>query len=250
MSSERSRSDRLYEVYLGDPNVGHITEEAVRSALEGLSVEPVRSYRWMADAIRGAVYFGYRFANSRDGQKGNAAVRDEIASLAERAGNLWVDLFNISSEADSAMWDYAWRRSPERSVDQPEFTEPAEFEMFRDTRARIQWLGLFLRDVAADLGANVETSRWIQAERKRLRIMLARCLSVVFESGFGLQATHKNGGSNLEPETYGVWADFLCRILRLAKVEGASTNLSDVLREARRLHLSEPVVFEPGILPE
>jgi hypothetical protein len=75
-------------------------------------------------------------------------------------------------------------------------------------------------------------------------------LAVVFESAYGRKPVVKNGGSNDRPESFGVWPDFLCRVLRAANVESAGANLKEVLDEARRLHRAEKVLFAPGFLPE
>jgi hypothetical protein len=128
--------------------------------------------------------------------------------------------------------------------------ETVEFRRFRQMSTDLEWLALFLRAGAERAHAKVEKPHWEQAEQKRIRIWLARCLAVVFESAYDRKPIVKNGGSNDKPESFGLWADFFCRVLRAAHIESAGANLKEVLDEARRLHRAERVLFEPGILPE
>ena len=94
------------------------------------------------------------------------------------------------------------------------------------------------------------TTREAQATQQHHRIVLAQHLGEVFEKAYERVATHKTAGSNNHPETYGVWPDFFYRVLKAADVKGASDNLGDVLRAARRLRKLEGVLVPLGLLPE
>jgi hypothetical protein len=164
---------------------------------------------------------------------------------------LWLDLNKLSSEADSGLWDYAWKSWVRKGGDQVQLIgEPTEFRLLSETRDHLFWAGHFFAAAAKHVGEKIQPPKWTQAEKRDLRIMLARHLAVVFETAYGVDATPKNGGSNDKPASFGHWSDFLCRILHAAGVKEASHNLGDVLRRARKLHISEPVLFERGMIPE
>jgi hypothetical protein len=124
------------------------------------------------------------------------------------------------------------------------------YELFQTSREHLDWMGRLFRAAANEVDAKVISRKYGGAERKRLRVMLARCLAVVFETAYGLEAIPKTNGQNNKPETFGVWADFFCRILRAAKDAAPTSNLGDVLKVARHLQINEPVLFKPGFMPD
>ena len=69
MSDDRAAADTLERLCNEDALVSHLTDDVIRAALKGLPAEPVKSYPWLARAIRGAIIAGSGLPYSLGGEK-------------------------------------------------------------------------------------------------------------------------------------------------------------------------------------
>lgn len=238
-------TETVRQMCLADPVASRLTESVVRSALADMRPPPAKSFEWLALAVQSAVHFGRQFADETP-EETNSAIRDRLGELSTRAYGLWRDLFDLSDSCREIL-DYGMTSETYASTDE---IHSAEYRRFQQLSTELEWLALYLKEGAATAGTAIERPHWAQARQKRLRIWIGRCLALIYESGFGKKLVVKNDGSNHQPESFGAFADFFCRILRAAGIESAGANLKEVLDEVRRLHRAERVSFVPGILPE
>ncbi len=248
--SDRNENDWVYQIYRSDPTTAFMTEDVVRTALAGFPLEPSWNYARLAVGIQWALHTGLRYANSKADEKSNAEVRDELRDLAERTKDLCIAYDEVSDDAKTAMWNHGYKAWVARRNSEGLMGEPAEIERFRALINEMSWLGHFLEDVTAEVGAKVQPPKWRGSERQSSRVWLGRHLATIFEAAFDVEAVPKSGGMNSDPASLGHWPDFFCRVIRQAGIQSAGANLGDVMREVRRLHVSEPVLLDSKMVPE
>jgi hypothetical protein len=248
MSEAAERRDVVRRACQSDPLICRLTADRLRTELAAVGLEPTKGWAWLTEAAQAALLVGIDAANIKDDQRGNRAFRDELRAIAKQARALYTSMYSVSQGARDALWEVAWKRRSKEAED--EFDPPIEHRIFDLVPEQLNQLAFFLDVASADLDLRMEPPRWHGTARMEGRIELARYLSVVFESAFGEAAIPKSEGSNHQPASYGRWAFFFDRVLTIAGVQTPSANLGEVLKTARSLHLSDPVLFEPGVLPD
>ena len=244
---ERIGEDIVIRLMLSNPTIARLTESVIAAALEGFELTPVRPMSWIARAIQGALYPTLKNADEEPDRQSNASTRDELASLASRASELWRDIFERSSAADDALWRAAWRRAV-RDESLPEgvpIGEMPDYQAFSDNLVSLDRMARFLRAVANDL--EPQDGPWRNAERREQRVDRAHHLSPIFELAYGRKARVNDFPL---AKSLGPWPDFYQRVVAAAFCERATPNLREVVKEASRRHRTNKVEFAPGIIPE
>lgn len=243
-----SEPDDLHiRLMLTEPTIARLTEAAVVEALDGFPLQPMQGMAWLARAIQGALYVS--LANATDGpeRQSNTDNKAELERLSQGALKLWGKLAQRSDGADSALWDFAWRRwdgEGGKQVDGVSIGEPSDYKAFGQAVRQLEWLAAFMLEAAKTQPA--QAAKWRQAERREIRVWRAHCLSPIFETAFGVEATINTWPGN----DGGHWRDFYQRIVALAFGEKATPDWEGVLDEARRRHKAHNVTFADGVIPD
>ncbi|MCW1383915.1 hypothetical protein OLX02_13915 [Novosphingobium sp. KCTC 2891] len=241
--------DAEFAAFLGrDHMLLAVTPEAVASAMVGfaLPLSPGKELDWLAMAVRRAL--GISIPNVSDGPErpSNAEFRDELVSLAERATETWIAIFQRSPEADSRLWDEAFNQwegcNALAAGDDPEF----EYNRFRAALAELNWLSSFLGKAVK--GTEQQKPNWRAAERKRIRVQRGLYLAPIFEAAFGTVVSANNWPSGVH-RAPSAFMDFYQRMVALAFGEQRTPDLSGVLKAVCRMHRQYPTTFADGVIP-
>lgn len=224
-----------------------ITLERVTSAIADFELQPIKPISWIVDASKRAFYFvaeGYLNAGAG---KGNAATRDELKRLSDKAQELWLSLFEISEEADEALFWCCFRND---KLSDFHAGLPKSYEDYKQTISSLNCVALLLKVAASDIGNIRQSPRWREKEQRAVRVQLAVVLAEVFTRAYGRQATVNRWNAVYGKESLGPWPDFFRRIASIVLGAEADTDLEGVLNEARQIQINGPVIFEPGFFPE
>lgn len=245
MSGENK--DDLYSRMLSSPVAARITPELIAQALQHFPLTPQRDLEWLARAIKPAVYLAAK--SDYPESIGNAATRDELQRLSDRAGDLWRDLFEMSHEAEEAISRYIW--SPWISGEgnaSPDDIQP-QIDGFNEAKRQVDWLTSFLRKAARHVGDKKQSPKWRAKDKQDRRMWFAVWLTPAFEKGFGRKAAWNNRHyANGRTPQY--WADFFQRMMEVAFDEAVTPNLEGLLAEARKRISKDGVLFAPGLIPD
>lgn len=243
---ERLDDDLVVQLMLSNPAIARLSEPVVAQALQGFELTAVRSMEWITRGIQVALDCTLRNVEDGPDRQSNADTRNELGDLASRANDLWRDIFGRSSAADSALWRAAfmgWDGEGGEEVDGVVIGEPSQYGGFTSDLGSLERLGSFLRATANDL--KIRQGRWRDAERRELRVERAHFLSPIFEEAYGQEATVHDWPNS---KSLGSWAGFYTRIIAAAFDGHETSNLREVLKEARRRHVAHKVQFAPGLL--
>ncbi len=250
--SSSNDEERWTQILLSEPKAARITAELIEEALNGFALQPQRDMHWLARAIQPAVYIAAKA--DYPAAKGNAAIRDELQRLADRADGLWRDIFEMSDEAREAVDRYVWKPWIEGGAGASPDGIQAQYAAWADAQDRLYWQARFLGDAAKVVGAKKQPPKWSQTAKKHWRMWFAFWLAPAFEKGFGKKpGLSKQSASNAwglkksGRRSLGTWADFYQRIMAAAFDEKATPNLADVLQEALKRGMP---TFEPGFFPK
>jgi hypothetical protein len=94
MNEHGGVADSVRQACLSNPMVSHLNEETIQAALDGMSVQPIKSYAWISLAVQSAMHYGSELTDRQDIKKSKAAVRAELTDFSDRLQNLWQDIFN------------------------------------------------------------------------------------------------------------------------------------------------------------
>lgn len=250
--SMETDAERWSRIYLSEPKTARITPELIASALEGFSLPPRRDIGWLARGVQAAVYM---VANADYPlEQGHAATRDELQLLAYKARGLWLDIFQMSSEAREQIDRFIW--SPWVEGDKEASSDSIEPQTlaWNSATQELHWLGNFLDDAAKYVGAKKQGQKWKTAAMQYWRMQFAYWLAPTFQKGFGRKpglskprVTNAWGQRRSGRRSLGHWADFYQRIMVAAFNEKATPNLALVLGLARKRGMPS---FSAGMFPE
>jgi len=241
--------DAEFAAFIGrDHMLPTVTGEAVGRALAGftLPLSPGKEMDWLAMAVRRSLAISIPDTSDGPERPSNAEFRDELLSLAEQASATWIAIFQRSAEADSRLWDEAFRRWEGCNAlalgDDPDF----EYNRFRAALTELEWLSSFLGNAVK--GTEQQKPNWRAAERKRIRVHRGLYLARVFEAAFGTAVSANNWPSGAH-RTPSAFMDFYQRMVALAFGEHCTPDISGVLKAVCRLHRQYPAEFAEGIIP-
>jgi hypothetical protein len=231
---------------LSNPTIARLSEPVVAEALHGFELTAVRPMAWITRGVQVALHCTLRNVEDGPDRQSNADTRNELGALASRASDLWRDIFERSPAADSALWLAAfmgWDGEGGKEVDGVVIGEPSQYAGFTSDLGSLERLASFLRVTANKL--KIPQGSWRDAERRELRVERAHWLSPIFEESYGQEATVHDWPNS---KSLGPWADFYSRIIAAAFDRHETSNPREVLKEARRRHVSQRVQFAPGLL--
>lgn len=237
---------RWTEIFASHPIASRITAASIATALEGFPLTPIRDFEWLARAIQPAVYLA---ANQPKPTKKTSEVRDELARLADQAREVCDRLFDLSDEAENAIWRQAMQLPG--ATDQ---SANADLAFINDASERLLGALLIIERAASDDRSLKSQSQKVQqaAERDLLK-WFAVWLSPAYEEGYGLPPVFKNADPASRHEN-GHWADFFRCITSLAFEKPAPYSLPLILRQARSVtkhgRALAVVRFPPGYFPK
>lgn len=256
MMAQRNQGiDWGYRLHTNDLLIAEITDEKVSQALDGFPKQPVKSPAWIGTYVRWAFFEAVRLGGQLAERKSNLDMVKELEGFASQARELYTASYSISTDTETALWNYALRSSDLDGHVSPEgytMEEPYSYKHLAAARAQLHCLAVFVQNAANDIRNHKQPPRWKESAEKQVRIYLGVNLVAVFEEAFECKATHAGFGfgSNYEPEQYGHWPEFYVRMLKAAKYEGATLNLDKVMRESLRLHRKHPALLPPEIAPQ
>jgi len=233
---------------LTEPTIARLTEPVIAQALEGFELAPIRPVSWIARATQGALYCTLKNVEDGPERQSNTETRDELNALALRARDLWRDIHARSPAADSALFYSAfsrWDGEGGTEIDGSVIGEPSDYSAFTLSLNHLEGLARTLGLASEQL--EEQKGPWRNAERREQRVVRACFLSPVYELSYGREPT-----INERPlaSSLGPWPDFYSRIVSIAFGKHETSNLRDVLKEARRRDKSDRVQFASGIIPE
>lgn len=242
----QTEEERWTAIFFSHPVASQITPDSISKALAGFPLVPVRDLGWLARAIQPAVYLA---ADQRRPTKSTKDVRKELQKLAAETRALCTKLFDISDDAEDAIWRFA-RSLPGATDD----SANEEMAYLAGTRDRLTGTMAFLERATADTRTRKPASqKWDRAADKNLRKWFAVWLSPAFEEGFGRRAVLSNADRTGRHE-HGHWADFYERVMALAFQRPGVENLRKVLGSARSVtklgRAADVVRFPPGWFPK
>lgn len=254
MNGESDESD-LDRWLHHDLDLPHVTAEAVTEALNGFAAPLAKGkdMAWLAMAVRRSLGITIQHVSDGPDRRDNASVRREMEGLAKSAGDTWKAIFGRSSEADSVMWDYAFRnwdgQGGEDLGNGLATFDPDETELrrFKAALSELDWLSGFLRRAAQ--GIESDRGPWREGIKKRLRIERGCYLAPVFEAAFGQPATANNWPSDARHVAPTAFMDFYQRMMTLAFPTEPISNLSDVLKVACQHQRRQPAWINEGLIP-
>lgn len=228
-----------------DSYLPHVTAESVAEALERfpLSLATVRSWDWLAMAVRRSMAMTMQNVTEGPNRQSNADTRKELQALARRAGKLWAALFEgRSAEAEDAIWSYSWRRwdgsGGEDIGNGLTIGDPTDWRRFEDAVRELDWVSVFLHKVAQQVPS--QAPKWTKAEWRELRIQRGQYLLPIYLAAFL--------ANELTNKTFG---DFYQRMVSLAFPDEMDDipDFEALISEARKRHETSPVAFNPRHIP-
>lgn len=237
----------------GDHLLPAVTADRVASALKGFAVPllPSRNYEWLAMAVRRALAISLPSASDGPSRKSNAEIRCELEQLSSLAASTWADLFHRDHAADHKLWRFALGRwDGDGGIDCGDgmvLGDPADYKRFTSAVAELEWAAGFLRDAAR--ATESQRGPWRQSEERQIRVLRGQYLAVIYEAAFGVLVSSNNFPSDATVPAPTAFMDFYGRMVSLALGQRETTNLTDVLKEACKLHRQQPARFAEGIIP-
>lgn len=231
----------------------NITTEAVESAMIGFAIPmvPEKDFGWLAMAVRRALAITIPDASDGPGRTSNAEVRAELERLSSLVGSAWLELFQRDHAADSKLWSHAWYHwDGDGGKDIGGglvMGEPSDYRRFKSAIAELDWLERFLRDAAKATPS--QRGPWRQSEEKRLRVERGQYLATIYEAAFGQPVSANNYPTDARIRAQTSFMDFYGRMVALAFGKRETANLTQVVKEACRLHRQQSAKFADGIIP-
>jgi len=221
----------------------HIQAESVGDALIGFPLEfvPGKNLGWLATAVRRTL--AYTMPTERDDPSriGNAEIRDALDRLGRQVQSLWVDLFELPDPLDSRLWDYAFEQWKGVNALTAAGDESFAYNRYKVALSHLDWLAGFLKRAA--MATPDQQKNWRQSAKKELRILRGYYLAPIFEAAFGKKITVNNCPSDPRHDNPTPFMVFFSRMTRLAFGQIDDSNLSEVLKMARKWHKREPADF-------
>lgn len=125
--------------------------------------------------------------------------------------------------------------------------EPSEYRRFKAAVAELDWLTSFIKSAARTTPS--QHGPWRLSAGKRLRVERGQYLARVYEAAFGEQVSANNFPTDATVRAQTPFMDFYGRMVTLAFGASETANLTEVVKEACRLHRQHPAVFADGIIP-
>lgn len=247
-----ANDDEFGAFFSRDLGLVKVTPDAVAKALEGfaLPLQQGRDEKWLATAVQRALGISRPARGDGPDRTSNADIRIELERLAGLASATWRELFECSEAVDYRVFTIAWRHwDGSGATDIGEgitLGEPSNYRRFKAAVAELDWLAGFLRQVAVETAS--KRGPWRQSEKRWMRIERGQFLAPIFEAAFG-QPVSANNYPNDVHKAPTAFMDFYQRMVTLAFGARETVNLSEVTKEACRLHRKDPVQFAAGLIP-
>lgn len=231
-----------------DTRLQHVTTESVKVALSGfaLPLNPARDMNWLAIAVRRTLAMCDATRLRNPNRTPNTGIRSELLRLANLAEAFYREFSHCDPSADTALWLHAARHWNGDLFEAGLDSGFAHTRMI-ETINEIKWIEVFLRDAADSIPA--QRGPWRQAEQKRHRVKYARHLATVYEAAFDHPVSANNYPTDALIKAQTPFMDFYGRMVKLAFGARETTNLTDVVKEACRLHRQHPAEFAEGVIP-
>lgn len=245
--------DEFNEFVTGGHHFPCVTAAAVASALKGFapSLLPGKDMDWLAMAVRRALGIAVRDFENSPKRTSNAEIRAELERLAGVVGSTWTELFLCDHAAESRLWDHSWRNwdgSGGTDIGNGMVMgETSDFRRFKAAVGELDWIASFLREAAKTTKS--QRGPWRQSEEKRLRVERAQYLAPIFETAFGQSVAANNFPNDARHKAPTAFMDFYERMVTLTFGARETTNLTEVVKAACRLHRQHPATFGEGLIP-
>lgn len=243
------REDELsHDLITAELIIKAIDEPLIRSALKmnGFEIEPIKSWDWIVRGCRVSAHTAMTWGESPE-RESNTDIGARLQALSKDTNELWEKLNKLSPDQDNAILEYAYRNWNDDGRGELENGEaavkPSEFKKFVDAVSLLDWMSGFLDRAAGSVVADKQTHKWPDKERLQRRIVLARCLSTIFEDGFGKKPTTNRFRTASDATLMGQWPIFWQSVAYLIWDENASPNLGTLFRNAGKMHKHKRVEF-------
>lgn len=235
--------DELASFIGGDHLLPMVTARALSKALDGFAL-PFRSgidLGWLAKATRRALVSTLRNTLDGPGRPSNTDVRNELEKLASVARATSLALWKRSAAADGELFRHAFANwdhiSGAHAAADPDF---AYNRIFRAAH-ELEWVSTFLIQAAETVKS--QPPNWRGKAIRDLRTFRGYVLAAIYEEAFGQAITVNNWPTDPRHNAPTPFMDFYRRVMELAFGEQATPNISEVLKDARRHHRSNPIVL-------
>lgn len=247
-----SDEDLATAMMLGEPSISKLDASAMKAALNGFPLEPIKPIAWISRGVQGAVYYVRKFGDD-ESRLSNSDVRDELLGLAEEVFSTIKRLKNLSSEAESAAWHTAFGQALDQAG-APTHNFLVErlpaYSAIEGAQSRLLEVGSLFLSSAERMAKLPQKAKWRQREEHEKKVALAYYLSPVFEIGFGKTPAPNTWEQSDGSVRMGYWPDFYQRVRAAAFGERATPNLLRILKEARRLNRASGGIFPADLLPD
>ncbi|MCL4671852.1 MAG: hypothetical protein KJZ64_02725 [Sphingomonadaceae bacterium] len=228
-------------------DLSHVTGGAVRTALDDLPLNFVDGwdYEILAAEIRTALSNTIPLKICDPERLSNTDIQNKLENLSKVAINLHNEISNLNYYVDQKLTETSFKLDGFVNFIGFIFSKDSRYYRFRKITSEIYFLADFLQTASASV--EVQSHKWRDHERKRLRIWRAETLIPIFTDAFGEAATVNKASAIDQWRNPTRFMIFFQLMMGLAFGEKATPNLVEVLETARN-NLKDDVVI-PGIEP-